>query len=180
MKTLKDEPLPNLRLKLLEKLLADEIQLREKKNLAQARSFRELLETTLQKYHNRLIDAAAVIQAMIQIRKDMEESDQRAADLGLSSEELAFYDAVAANYDNIYGTDFLKDLIHDIVQTVKRNLKVDWTEPHREDVKAAVRAAVKRVLRSRGVKPDDFEPMLVYILRQAEALYANWPVVAAA
>lgn len=180
LQTFKDKPLPNLRLKLLEKLLADEIQLREKRNLAQARSFRELLEATLQKYHNRLIDAAAVIRAMIQIRRDMESSDQRAADLGLSSEELAFYDAVAENYDNIYGTDFLKDLIHDIVQTVKRNLKVDWTEPHREDVKAAVRAAVKRVLRSRGVKPDDFEPMLVYILRQAEALYANWPVVAAA
>lgn len=176
LQTFKDKPLQNLRLKLLEKLLSDKIKLREKKNLAQAKSFRELLETTLQKYHNRLIDAAAVIQAMIEIRQDMDDCDQRANDLGLSTEELAFYDAVAENYEGIYGTTFLKDLIHDVVQTVKRNLKVDWTEPHREDVKAAVRAAVKKVLRTRNVQPDDFEPMLVYIFQQAEALYADWPL----
>src|SRR5207249_4825935 len=122
--------------KLLEKLVADEIQARQRRNLAKARSFRELLEKTLQKYHNRLIDAAAVVKAMLQIRQEMEESDRRAASLGLEEEELAFYDAIAANYDDVYGVEFLRDLIHDVVQTIKRNLKVDWTEPHREDVKA--------------------------------------------
>jgi type I restriction enzyme, R subunit len=62
------------------------------------------------------------------------------------------------------------------VQTIKRNLKVDWTQPHREDVKAAVRAAVRRVLRRRNVREEDFEPFLGYILVQAEALYADWPL----
>ena len=176
LQTFKDQPLPNLRLKLLEKLLADEIQLRERKNLAKARSFRELLETTLQKYHNRLIDAAAVIRAMIQIKHEMDDSDKRAAELGLSEEELAFYDAVASNYNDIYGVDFLRELINDVVQTIRRNLKVDWTEPHREDVQAAVRAAVKRVLRTRGVKPEDFDQFITHIMAQAEALYADWPV----
>jgi type I restriction enzyme R subunit len=180
LQTFKDKPLPNLRLKLLEKLLADEIQRNERKNVAKARSFRELLESTLQKYHNRLIDAAAVIRAMLQIKQEMEASNQRAAELGLTDEELAFYDAVAANYDQVYGVEFLRDLIHDVVQTIKRNLKVDWTEPHREDVKAAVRAAVKRVLRSRGVKPDDFDQLVAYIMVQAEALYADWPATVAA
>ena len=60
--------------------------------------------------------------------------------------------------------------------TVKRNLKVDWTEPHRTDVKAAVQAAVKRVLRRRKVRDEDFDPFLAYILTQAQALYADWPV----
>jgi type I restriction enzyme R subunit len=136
------------------------------------------LEKTLQKYHNRLIDAAAVVKAMLQIRQEMEESDRRAAELGLEAEELAFYDAVAANYDTIYDVAFLRDLIHDVVQTIKRNVKVDWTEPHREDIKASVRAAVRRVLRNRGVKAEDFEPLVASIMAQAEALYVDWPNVA--
>ena len=77
--------------------------------------------------------------------------------IGLAPDELAFYDAVATNYLNLYNEAFLRDLIHDVVQVIKRSLKVDWTQPHREDVKAAVRAAVKRVLRRRNVRAEDFE-----------------------
>lgn len=178
LQTFKDKPLENLRLKLLEKLLSDEIRRRQKKNLAKAKSFKELLENTLQKYHNRLIDAVAVIRAMLEIRKDMEDSDKRAAELGLADDELAFYDAVAENYNELYDIDFLRELIHDVVQSIKRNLKVDWTEPHREDVKAAVRAAVKRVLRNRGVKAEDLDPFVAAIMSQAKALYADWPLAA--
>ena len=82
------------------------------------------------------------------------------------------------NFEKVYAVNFLRDLVHDVVQAVKRNLKVDWTEPHREDVKAAVRAVVKRVLRSRGVKPGDFDPFVTSIMAQAEALYSSWPVAA--
>jgi type I restriction enzyme, R subunit len=178
LQTFKDKPHENLRLKLLEKLLSDEIQRRQKKNLAMAKSFKELLENTLQKYHNRLIDAADVIRAMMEIRNDMEDSDKRASELGLANDELAFYDAVAENYDDLYGSDFLRDLIHEVVQSIKRNLKVDWTEPHREDVKAAVSSAVKRVLRKRGVKAEDLNPVVTAIMAQAQALYANWPLAA--
>ncbi|MCC6322727.1 MAG: type I restriction endonuclease subunit R [Phycisphaerales bacterium] len=178
LQTFKDRPLPDLRLRLLEKLLADEIHTRAKGNLAKAKTFRELLEATLQKYHNRLIDAAAVIRAMLEIKKDMEASDQRAARLGLAEDELAFYDAVAANYENVYGVDLLKGLVHEVVQSIKRNLRVDWTEPHREDVKAAVRAAVRRVLAKQGIKAEDFDRLLPVLMAQAEALYAEWPIAA--
>ncbi len=177
LQTFKDRPLPNLRLKLLERLVFDEVQARQRRNLAKAKSFRELLEKTLQRYHNRLIDAAAVVKAMLEIRKEMEASDQRAEALGLDPEELAFYDAIATNYNRVYGIEFLRDLVHEVVQTVKRNLRVDWTEPHREDVKAGVRAAVKRVLRARDVKEEDFDPLLTSIMTQAEALWAHWPAV---
>ena len=178
LQTFKDRPNENLRLKLLEKLVADEIQRRQKKNLAKAKSFRALLEETLRKYHNRLIDAAAVIKTMVEMRREWEEADKRAAALGLNEEELAFYEAVAANYQQIYGQDFLRDLIHDVVQTIKRNLKVEWTEPHRDDVKAAIRAAVRRVLRKRNINPADFDQFLNFIMNQAEALYADWPLAA--
>lgn len=178
LQTFKDKPLPNLRLKLLEALLSEELTRHEKKNLAKTKSFRQMLEETLQKYHNRLIDAAAVIKAMLEIKEDIETDSKRAEQLGLAEEELAFYDAVATLYEEVYGTDFLRDLVHDVVQSVKRNLKVDWTAPHREDVKAAVRAAVKRVLMKRGVKPEHFEPVIVSVMSQAQAAFANWPFVA--
>jgi type I restriction enzyme R subunit len=123
-------------------------------------------------------DAAAVIRAMIAIRQEMEQDDKRATELGLGEDELAFYDAVAENLAGIYDEKLLGGLIHEIVKTVKRNLKVDWTEPHREDVKAGVRAAVKRVLRSRGIGAEHFEAVVGRIMEQAEALYSDWPVAA--
>lgn len=178
LQTFKDRPQENLRLKLLEKLVRDEIQRRQKSNLAKAKSFREMLEATLQRYHNRLIDAAAVIKVLIRIRKEMEEDELRAKRLNLQPEELAFFDAVAQNYANIFEQKFLCDLIHEIVETIKRNLKVDWTQPHREDVKAAVRAAVKMVMRKKKVKKEHIDPLLDEFMTQAEALYADWPIAA--
>ncbi len=171
--TFKDKPHEDLRVKLLNKLLDDAIQQHQRRNIAKAKSFRLMLEETLQKYHNRLIDAAAVVKAMLEIKKEMDADEKRAKELNMDDEELAFYDAVAQNYASIYDQQFLCDLIHDVVITIKKNLRIDWTEPHREDVKAAVRAAIKRVLRRRGVKEEDFEPFLVRIMEQAEALYGD-------
>jgi type I restriction enzyme R subunit len=175
LQTFKDKPQENLRLKLLEQLLRDEITRRRARNLAKAKSFQELLEETLRRYHARLVDAAAVIQAMIEIRKEMEGDDQRASELGLDEDELAFYDAVATNLAGIYDQRFLADLIHQVVESVKRNLKVDWTQPHRESVKAGVRLAVKRVLRQNDVRTEDLERFVELVLEQAEALYRDWP-----
>jgi type I restriction enzyme R subunit len=141
-------------------------------------SFRDILAKTLLNYHNRLIGAAAVIQSMIQIRQDLEANDRRAAEFGLNEEGLAFYDAVAEGYNEIYGQEFLRALVPDVVQSIRRNLKVEWTAPHREDVKAEVRAAVKRVLRQRKVKREDFDVFLTHIMSQAEALYAEYLMAA--
>lgn len=168
----------DLRLKLLEKLLSDELRQHERKNLAQARSFRELLEATLMKYHSRLIDAAAVIREMIEIRKQLEKQAHRAADLGVTEEELAFYDALGSSGEDVYDDQFLRDLVHEIVVAVKANLKVDWTAPHRDDVRATVRAAVKRTLRSRGVRPEHFERYVDVVMEQAVASFALWPLAA--
>ncbi len=97
---------------------------------------------------------------------------------GLAEEEVAFYDAIADNTEGLYDEPFLRDLVHDVVQTIEGNLKVDWTEPHRDQVRAEIRAAVKRVLRKRGVREADFEPFIARFIQQAEAQYAEWPLVA--
>lgn len=175
LQTFKDRPHQDLRLKLLQKLLADELTRRAAQNLAQTRSFRALLEETIQRYHKRIIDAAAVVQAMVQIRAELDATDKRVAELGLTVEELAFYDAVRDNYATVYDEPFLRDLIHDVVLAVKGNLKVDWTEPHREDVKSSVKVAVKRVLKRRGVKQEDLEGLINTVLVQAAELWRDWP-----
>jgi type I restriction enzyme R subunit len=112
LQTFKDKPQQNLRLMLLQQLLADEIRRRQPRNVAQAKSFRELLEKTLQRYHNRLIDAATVVAEMLRMKQEMDASDARARQLGLAEEEVAFYDAVAENAEGVYDEPFLRDTIN--------------------------------------------------------------------
>jgi type I restriction enzyme R subunit len=178
LQTFRDHPPESLQVKLLERLLADEITRRERTNLVRSKSFKASLEKTLQEYHNRLIDAKAVIEQMLALKQEMDAAAQRAEELGLSGEEMAFYDAIASNVLTIYDQELLRSLVHDVVRAVKSNLQVDWTEPHRDDVRAAVRAAVKRVLHRRGIRQEDLEPLLGSVLVQAEALYADWPLFA--
>ena len=113
---------------------------------------------------------------MIAIRREMEFDDQRAQELGLTPEEIAFYDAVAAHFMTIYDQPTLRDVVHDVVQTLKRNLKVDWTEPSREEIRAGIHSAVRMVLRRKGIKEQHLEPFLGSVMVQAQALHAEWPL----
>lgn len=178
LQTFKDQPHQNLRLKLLEKLVRDELSRLAQRRGVAVRTFRELLEATLQRYHNRLIDAAAVVSAMIEMRKQWESHRERAQQLGLTEEELTFYDAVAEQGGAVYDEAVLRDLIHDVVQTIRRNLKVDWTEPHRAAVYSEIRVSVKRVLKKRGVSTQDLEPFCERLIAQATALFREWPLAA--
>jgi len=178
LQTYKHKGAENLQVQLLGKLMDDEIRRRQPKNVTQAKSFKMRLETTLQKYHARLVDSAYVIQTMLEMRRAMEGEDARAAALGLSTEELAFFDAVAAQGEGLYDDPFLCDLIHDVVTSIRANLKVDWTKPHRDDVRAAVTSAVKRTLRRKRVRVEDMERFLGAFMTQAEALYGDWPLAA--
>jgi len=168
----------HLRVRLLEKLLGDDIQLRRRSNLAKYRSFQDRLEATLERYHAGAITAAEVIQAMMEIRREALRDDERKKELGLSDEELAFYDAIQGLQDETYDMPFVRDLVHEVVETVKRNLRVDWTKPHRENVKSGVQAAVKRVLRNRRVKRAHFQFILSRVMKQAEEMYRDWPLSA--
>ena len=168
----------NVRVRLLAKILADEIDARERSNVTKYRSFKEMLEQTLRKYHNRAIEAADVVRVMVEIKQDIDREAARTRQLNLTVEELAFYDAVAENAAAVYDRKLLCELVRDVVQAVKRNLKVDWTKPHREDVKAGVRASVRAVLRRKGVRSEDLEALTKQVIRQAEAMFRDWPFAA--
>jgi type I restriction enzyme, R subunit len=137
-----------------------------------------MLEKTVQRYHARLINAAAVIEEMVRQRQSMVANDQRAERLGLVDDELAFYDAIANNYESVYDQPLLSKLVHETVQTLKRNLKVDWTESHRDNVWAEIRAAVRRTLRRNNVKDEDLEPFVDRVMACAKEMYADWPLAA--
>lgn len=167
-------PHRNLAVELLQKLLKGEIKLRSRRNLVQARSFSEMLEQTIRKYQNRAIETAQVIEELIGLAKDMREANARGEQLGLSDDELAFYDALEVNDSavKVLGEPTLTKIARELVDTVRKNVTIDWTV--RENVRAQLRVIVKRILRKYGYPPDKQEKATQTVLEQAELLSAQW------
>jgi type I restriction enzyme, R subunit len=167
-------PQRNLAVELLQKLLKGELRTRRRKNLVQARSFLELLEQSLRRYQNRALEAAQVIEELIELAKQMREADRRGEALGLSDDELAFYDALETNDSavKVLGEPTLRDIARELVASVRANVTIDWTV--RENVRAQLRVLVKRILRKHGYPPDKQEKATQTVLEQAAVLSAEW------
>ena len=171
----KGMPHRNLAVELLQKLLKGEVSTRWRKNVVQARSF-AMLEQTLRRYQNRAIEAAQVIEELIGLAKDMREANERGERLGLSEDELAFYDALETNDSavQVLGDEILRDITRELVNTVRNNVTIDWTL--RENVRAHLRVLVRRILRRHGYPPDKQEKATQTVLEQAEVLSEGWAV----
>ena len=169
-------PHRNLAVELLQKLLRGEVSARRRKNVVQARSFSEMLEQTLRRYQSRAIEAAQVIEELIRLAKDMREANARGEKLGLTEDELAFYDALETNDSavQVLGDETLRVIAQELVQTVRNNVAIDWTL--RENVCAHLRVLVRRILRKHGYPPDKQEKATRTVLEQAEVLSEGWAV----
>ncbi len=167
-------PHRNLAVELLQKLLKGELNTRRRKNVVQARSFAEMLEQTIRRYQNRAIEAAQVIEELIQLAKDMREANARGEKLGLCEDELAFYDALETNDSavKVLGDETLRAIARELVETVRNNVTIDWTL--RENVRAQLRVLVKRILRKYGYPPDKQEKATQTVLEQAALLSGEW------
>ncbi|MFN8187804.1 MAG: HsdR family type I site-specific deoxyribonuclease [Gaiellales bacterium] len=167
-------PQKNLAVELLRKLLGDEIRTRARKNLVQSRAFSELLEAAVRRYQSRAIEAAQVIEELIEIAKEMREAQLRGEELGLTDEELAFYDALETNDSAVavLGDEALRAIARELVDTVHRNATIDWTV--KENVRANLRRMVRRILRKHGYPPDRQERATQTVLEQAELLGFEW------
>ena len=136
--------------------------------------FAEMLEQTISRYQNRAIEAAQVIEELIGIARELREANARGAALGLSEDELAFYEALGVNDSavQVLGDETLRGIARELVETVRSNVTIDWTL--RENVRANLRRLVKRILRKHGYPPDKQESATRTVLEQAEAVSAGW------
>jgi len=160
----------NVALEVLKKLLNDEIKSRAKKNLVKSKTFLEMLENSIKKYHNKILTAAEVIEELINLSKDIVEMDNEAKHMGLSDFEYAFYTAVANNDSarELMQKDKLRELAVVLTETIRQNASIDWTI--KESVKAKLKVAVKRVLRKFGYPPDMQMLATETVLKQAEMI----------
>ena len=172
----KDLPQKNVAVELLQKLLKGEIRSRSKHNVVQARSFADLLEQALRRYQNRAIETAQVIEQLIEIAKDLRKASTRGEQLGLSEDELAFYDALGTNDSAvaIMGDEALLAIARELTEKVRANVTIDWTV--RETARAQLKVLVKRILRVHKYPPDKQEKATETVLEQAEALSEMWAV----
>jgi len=167
-------PQRNVAVELLQKLLRGELATRRRKNVVQARSFAEMLERSLLRYQNRAIEAAQIIEELIELARQMRDASARGEALGLSDDELAFYDALETNDSavQVLGDDTLGDIARELVEAVRAGRTIDWTL--REDVRARLRVLVRRILRKHRYPPDKQEQATLTVLEQAEVLSEFW------
>jgi len=167
-------PQRNLAVELLQKLLNNELKIRSKKYLVQSRSFAEMLEATIRRYQNRTIEAAQVIAELIELAKQMREGQKRGTELGLTDDEVAFYDALETNDSavKVLGEPTLKDIARELVAHVRKSVTIDWTL--RESAQAQIRVIVRRILRKYGYPPDKQEKATQTVLEQAKLLCGDW------
>lgn len=177
---------PNIQIRLLEKLLRGEVKSRARVNQTQAKLFSEQLESVLRRYELRQLSAAEVMQRLVEIARAMREVRRRHEQLGLSSEEAGFYDALAGGAEGIAADPKLAAIARDLVQSIRKDLSIDWAD--RESTEAAVRRKIKRLLRRHEYEPPassdsgggsdgqvDLNHYTQLVLEQAKTLYRYWP-----
>src|SRR5690606_25071752 len=169
-------PHRNLAVELLQKLLKGELATRRRKNVVQARSFAEMLEHTIRRYQNRAIEDAQVIEELIGLARDMREANARGEALGLSEDELAFYDARAANDSEVkvLGDETPRPIAREVGDPVRNDVTIAGTL--RESVRAQLRVLVQRIPRKHGYPRDKQEKATQTVLEQAALLSADWAV----
>ena len=160
----------NLALEALKKLLAGEIKARRRHNVVEARGFSDRLEDAVARYHANTLSSLEMIQELIKMARDLKDSLQRGDDLGLSAEELAFYDALAQNQSavEVLGNAELCKIAHLLVEQLQKNVTVDWHL--RDSARARLRNLVRRLLKKHGYPPDLAPVAVQTVLGQAEAL----------
>jgi type I restriction enzyme R subunit len=160
----------NLALEVLKKLLNDELKSRARKNLVQSKTFLEMLESTIKRYHNKILTAAEVIEELIKMSKDIVATDAEAQHMGLTDFEYGFYTAVANNESarSLMQQDKLRELAVVLTETIRQNVSIDWTI--KESVRAKLKVAVKRILRKYGYPPDMQMLATETVLKQAELM----------
>ena len=164
----------NVALELLKKLLNDEVKVRTKRNIAQSKTLMEMLDGAINKYQNNLLTTAEVIDELIKIAQDLKKADMRSSEMGLSSDELAFYDALSLNDSatEVLGDEQLRIIAREVADKVRKNATIDWAV--KESVRARLMVIVRRILKKYGYPPDKQEQAIQLVMTQAANLADDW------
>jgi len=170
----KEKGSENIKVELLRRIINDELKVRMAKNIRRMTSLKDELEKVLSRYHKNSLDSIAAIKHLLDIATEFKNDDIRTKQLGLTEDELAFYDLLSANEKLLNEAGPIQDLVHKVVASVKKNLQLDWAK--KEDARAAIRLAVKKELRGK-VPFSELDNLLKEVLEQAEGQYSDWPMV---
>lgn len=164
----------NVAIELLKKLLNDEIKIRSKHNLAKSKSLMEMLDGAIKRYQNNLLTTAEIIEELIRIAREISSSDRRGQDMGLSEDELAFYDALETNDSaiKVLGDDQLRAIAREIAEKVRKNATIDFAI--KETARARIMVIVRRILNKYGYPPDKQPAAIELVMKQAENLADVW------
>jgi type I restriction enzyme R subunit len=170
----KQMPQKNLAFEALKKLLNDEIRFISKRNVVQGKSFMEMLDKTIKKYTNRSVEAAQVIEELVELARKVREEKARGKTQNMTEDELAFYDALGTNDSavKVLGDETLREIALELTQMIRKSVTIDWTQ--RESVQAEIRLKVKKILRKHGYPPDKQEKATQTVLEQAELVAKDW------
>ncbi len=174
LKDVKEMPQKNLAFEALKKLLNDEIKLYSKRNIVQGKSFMDLLEKAIKKYTNRSVEAAQVIEELIELARKVREEKKRGKKQKMSEDEIAFYDALGVNDSavKVLGDGTLRKIALELTEMIRNSVTIDWTQ--RESVQAGIRLKVKKILRKHGYPPDKEKKATETVLKQAEVIAKDW------
>ncbi|VUT28090.1 MAG: hypothetical protein SYNGOMJ08_00651 [Candidatus Syntrophoarchaeum sp. GoM_oil] len=167
-------PQKNLAFEALKKLLNDEIRIISRKNMVQANSFMDLLDKTIKKYTNRSIEAAQVIEELIELARKIRDEKDRGKQLNMNDDEIAFYDALTDHegVKDVMSDEILRKIALELTETIRKNVTIDWTQ--RESVQATIRLKIKKILRKYDYPPDKEKKATETVLKQAELIAKNW------
>jgi type I restriction enzyme R subunit len=167
-------PQKNLAVELLQRLLREEVQTRFKTNVVKQKRFSELLQASLNKYANRSIEAAQVIEELIAMAKQFRDEAEKVAAMGLSVAEVAFYDALANNQSahDLMGDEVLMKMARELAEKLRGNLSIDWQ--YKENVRARLRTMIKALLKRYKYPPDQEAAAIELVLQQTEMISEEW------
>jgi type I restriction enzyme R subunit len=170
----KEMPQKNLAFEALKKLLNDEIRFISKKNIVQGKSFMDMLDKTIKRYTNRSVEAAQVIEELIELARKVRDEKSRGKQQDMTDDELAFYDALGVNDSavQVLGNETLRKIALELTQMIRNSVTIDWTQ--RYSVQAEIRLKVRKILRSYGYPPDKQEKATQTVLEQAELIAKDW------
>ena len=170
----KNLPEKNLAVELLQRLLEGEVKSKFAANVVQQRKFSELLTNVITRYQNRSIETAQVMEELVEMARKFRQAASRGEQLGLSDDEVRFYDALANNESAVkeLNDETLKKIAHELTENLRQNITVDWAQ--RESVRAKLRLMVKRILRKYKYPPDQQEAAVELVLQQAEVIGESW------